>query len=137
LAAIGLFSIAAAFLGIATFARGGEPAAPLGPPYESTKVLVGGEPKRLFDETPIRVDFDRDSVSFDAACNQFGGSMKTEGQRLDVADIVGTEMACPGGGRMRQDDWLVRFFASDPKWHASGRDRLKLVSGHGVIKLVR
>jgi heat shock protein HslJ len=108
-------------------------------PWDSTAVKRAGITHPLFDRTAVSVDFERhgETVGWKAECNSFGTQADIRKHRLVIdRQIVGTEIACPDL-QARQDGWLVRFFASSPKWRILDSGLLKLTAGHRVIELQR
>ena len=107
--------------------------------YVSKAVLKDGVRHPLFEGTNIRVDFDHraeyDSVGWRADCNFFGARVDVTEERLLVGQIAGTEMGC-AKPQNRQDRWMLRFFASDPKWRIRRDETLKLTAGDRVIRLI-
>lgn len=115
-----------------------DPAELLGRAYESKAVTRGSEPDALFEGTEIGVSFEgRDDgavIAFHADCNFLGGPVEFADGRLIIGQLTTTEVACRRR-LMRQDRWMVRFFASDPNWRAPQRGALKLTVGEREIKL--
>lgn len=60
-----------------------------------------------------RVTFGDDQVSFSATCNTMSGPARVVDGVLEVGQVGGTEMGCPGAGH-EQDGWLVDFFTGRP-----------------------
>ena len=118
-----------------------EPGELFGRAYFSTAVTKAGAPHPLFEGTEVRVDFEHrktyDVVRWDARCNIFGARVKVTDERLKLPGLIsGTSQFCSKQPR-RQDRWLVRFFASDPKWGLDKRGLLRLESGSRVMELRR
>jgi META domain len=108
-------------------------------PWDSTAVERAGITHPLFDRTTVTVDFKRQgqTVGWKADCNSFGTRADIRKHRLVIhGRIVGTLIGCPELPE-RQDGWLVRFFASNPKWRILDSGVLKLTAGQRVIKLHR
>jgi heat shock protein HslJ len=109
--------------------------------YLSTAVTKGGKPHPLFEGAEIRVEFEPgdeyDSVLWRAGCNGFGADVEITDQRLVTRRILGTAMLCLPPQLVRQDKWMGRFFASDPKWRARQGRSLKLTVGWREVKLRR
>jgi hypothetical protein len=107
--------------------------------YVSTAVAKDDEPHALFKGTEIRVRFEHrtgyDVVQWWAQCNRFGARVEIADRRLITERADGTLVACRNR-QHRQDRWLTRFFASDPRWWVR-QDLLKLTAGERVIKLDR
>jgi heat shock protein HslJ len=108
--------------------------------YLSTAVTKGGEPHPLFEGTDIRVEFEdgehHETVQWRADCNDFGARVDITDERLITGQISGTEIGCPAA-LVQQDEWMGRFFGSDPKWLARQDRTLRLTSGARVVKLRR
>jgi heat shock protein HslJ len=108
--------------------------------WDSTAVKRDGAPHPLFDRTEVTVNFKRqgETVGWKAECNSYGAKAEIRKHRLVINkdQIAGTLIGCPDR-RARQDRWLVRFFASSPRWHILDSGVLKLTAGHRIIKLHR
>jgi len=105
--------------------------------FVSTAVTEDGEPHALFARTPIEVSFEKrdghDVVGWKARCNSAGGTAEITPDRLVFREMASTAIGCPGE-REEQDEWLWRFFDTNPRWSMSD-DRLVLASGGAVIEL--
>lgn len=105
--------------------------------FVSTAVSEDGEPQALFAETRVKVTFKKrdgyGDVWWRARCNDWGARVAMTADRLVLGRILGTLIGCPGE-REEQDEWLDRFFDSDPRWTMSD-DRLTLESGEAVLEL--
>jgi heat shock protein HslJ len=55
---------------------------------EAASTLVGGT------EVTLRFDMDRGNIGGNSGCNQFGTTFQIDDDRIRIADLVGTEMAC-------------------------------------------
>jgi len=117
-----------------------EPAELFGRAYFSTAVKKDGAPHRLFEGTEIRVDFERreeyDVVRWRADCNYFGAPVEITDKCLVTGQAEGTLVAC-SPPLARQDGWLARFFASNPRWRTGRGQTLRLRAGERVVKLRR
>jgi META domain-containing protein len=111
----------------------------LGNRYASISVTRDGEPHELVEGTRIRVRFEEragyDAVSWRAGCDRFGARVEISPWRLITGQISSTKMKCRNP-LLRQDEWLMRFLARDPRW-TIGEAKLRLRSGDDVIRLRR
>lgn len=105
--------------------------------FLSVSVTEGDGPRQLATDDPIRLAFeerdDRDVVRWRAGCNTYGGTVNVTAERLLLGEISGTQVGCRDELH-EQDEWLVGFFAADPRWRL-GDDMLTLTSGEAVIEL--
>ena len=98
----------------------------------SVTVRSGGDP---FEGDPrVRVSFGRESVTWSARCNIFGGEMKIRPHRLWVKPNFQTEQGCSSRAE-RENVWLLAFFGADPRWEAGRRGTLVLTAGSGTLTL--
>jgi META domain len=108
-------------------------------PFISTAVTENGAPRSLVPGTRIEVRFmehtltGQPGVGWRAGCNTFGSDVEIAPDRLILGDIGGTAAGCPSEDLHEQDDWLARFFDSDPRWRLN--DRLVITSDGTVITL--
>jgi heat shock protein HslJ len=102
--------------------------------FLSTGVTVDGAPFALVAGTRIRLIFDNGSLSANAGCNIIGGNLVIDGDTLRFSGVSMTEMGCDQA-RHAQDDWLVTFLSSSPKFVLDGND-LTLTSGMTVVTLL-
>ena len=114
---------------------GGEP---FGNSYVSTSIEKEGERYELFDDKRLRVSFSgsdgQGSVGWRATCNEFFAPVQMEGNRLIIESAGSTLMECFPLRRMRQDNFIKRFFEADPTYVVSG-NRLELSARDVVIHL--
>ena len=61
----------------------------------------------------LRLTIRPGELSAQATCNTFSGRADWSGGVLDLRNLAGTEMGCPGDGHA-QDEWLVDFLTSSP-----------------------
>ena len=70
----------------------------------------------------LRVTFRENEISFQATCNTMSGRAEwVDDGVLEVSNLGGTEMGCPGAG-FEQDEWLVDLFTSSPDLLVEGTD---------------
>lgn len=81
-----------------------------------------------------RVSFGDGQVSFSATCNTMSGSARVVDGVLEVGQVGGTEMGCPGPGH-EQDQWLVDFFTGGPSVEILDTG-LTLTSGGTTLRLL-
>ncbi len=63
--------------------------------------------------TEFTARFEAGQVSGNGGCNQYGGSYIVEGNRLTIAELYSTEMAClEPEGLMEQEAYLLEFLGS-------------------------
>ena len=63
--------------------------------------------------TEFTTSFEAGQVSGSGGCNQYGGSYIVEGNRLTIAEMYSTEMAClEPEGLMEQEAYLLEFLGS-------------------------
>jgi heat shock protein HslJ len=115
------------------------PPGPLsGRTFVSTAVTENGVPRQLVPGTRIEVGFTENTltgqpgVGWRAGCNTWGSDVEITADRLILGAIGGTAIGCRDD-LLAQDDWLARFFDSDPRWRLN--DRLILASDGTVIEL--
>jgi heat shock protein HslJ len=133
---------ALAFVGVGAMAlvhAQGSGGALFGRAYLSKKVIKNGAPHTLVEGTKIRVKFEHrdnyDNVGWHSGCNYYGAHVDVRPKRLKLGGIGSTAIGC-SKPLLRQDEWVGRFFGSDPRWVRHGR-RLRLRAGDDVIKLRR
>ncbi len=90
--------------------------------FLSQSVEVDGEPYPLVDGTRIMIRFSEDGqLTANAGCNTLGATVATDGGRLTVSGVGGTEMGCDPALHT-QDTWLATFLSEGPQWsYADGR----------------
>ena len=108
-------------------------------PYTSTAVEKDDALHPLFTGVEVALRFGRGEreagISLVAQCNRIWAPIEITPESLQVGEIWGTAAGC--SDRLHaQDEWLVRFFRSDPHWRAEG-GRLRLWSKSRVIRLRR
>lgn len=102
--------------------------------FLSTEVREGDAAKPLVDGTRIRMTFQPDGLQLHVGCNHLGAQApQIAGGRLVVDGVGGTEMGC-AEPLAAQDEWLMAFVQSKPKWNLDG-DVLTLTSDDAQIKL--
>jgi heat shock protein HslJ len=118
--------IVVALAGLAGCGRGTESQAgtagspgdePWGRTFLSTDVTEQGRPRPLVSGTRITLTLVEDGhrLGAQAGCNQMGGPVSFDGDRLVVRDLATTDMGCDPP-RHAQDEWLARFLTSRPQW---------------------
>lgn len=106
----------------------------VGKSYLSLTVTEDGEAKALVPDTRIRLDFRDDGVlSANAGCNWQGGYISTDGGKLSIDGIGGTEMSCGPAGDA-QEKWLERLLLDKPTWKLEG-DLLTITRGSTTMVL--
>ena len=139
--AFGLAAVAAcAFTSaVAPVTHAGDESKLFGPAYFATSITKEGEARELVEDTRLRVKFkrdeERDAVTWSAGCNYFGARIVLGDAHIDTRQIIGTQIGCRRA-LARQDDWIAKFFRSDPGWTAEGR-RLTLSTERVEIELRR
>lgn len=66
-------------------------------------------------------------------CNGYGAPIEVSRDRLLLDGYAGTAAMC-SEEENKQEEWALRFFASDPYWRVDG-DRLWLWSGETIVEL--
>ncbi|MDQ3759483.1 MAG: META domain-containing protein, partial [Actinomycetota bacterium] len=121
---------------VAPVTHGGDESKLFGPAYFATSITKDGEARELVEDTRLRVKFnrdeERDAVTWSAGCNYFGARIVLADAHIDTRQISGTQIGCRRA-LARQDDWIARFFASDPAYSTEGR-RLTLSNERIVIE---
>lgn len=112
-------------------------AAPLaGQVFLSDEVTVAGKPHALAPRTRVSLEFTDDGrLIATAGCNTMSGPVRTSEGRLEVDDLVVTELGCDPE-RHAQDEWLARILGAGPEWrrHGSG---LTVTAGDTELVLSR
>ena len=72
-------------------------------------------------------------IDWKANCNGYGSKLRIEADAFDLREVGSTLIGCPERPR-QEDDWLWRFFESDPRWRLEGRD-LVLSSDGAALRL--
>lgn len=103
--------------------------------FLSQSVKVDGQPHELVEGTRIMLRFSEDGqLTANAGCNTLGADVSTDGGRLTVSGIGGTEMGCDPALHT-QDTWLATFLSDGPLWsYADGR--LALTGDNTAIVLL-
>lgn len=101
--------------------------------FISAAVTENGKPRPLVPDTHISVTFGGRDVGWQAGCNSAGADVEITADRLRLGTIASTLIGC-SDQLNEQDEWLLDFFRSDPKWRLSD-DRLVLSSDETVIEL--
>lgn len=117
-------------------APSGDPEDLWGRTFVSAQVTEDDQPRALIPGTRIRLIFgkERRSLGWSAGCNGFGTRVRITADRLLLlGQVLGTLRGC-SEELEEQDDWLARFFGSDPEWELRG-DSLILTSGNTIIEL--
>jgi len=96
-----------------------------------TFLSTGVTGRQLVPGTRVRLAFDEGSLSADAGCNQMGGQVRLDGDRLIADGLAGTEMGCEPD-LMEQDTWLVELLQSEPEVVLDG-DALTLRGTDGTV----
>ena len=131
-----LLALALIALSMMSASSAGSPGSGLsGKRWVSVKVVRNGSPHELVSGTRVKLklvhEAKRDVARWSAGCNLFGGELSVTPRRLLIGQVTQTEMGC-SPPLHRQDRWLARFFASDPRWARQGQ-RLRLRSGDDLV----
>ncbi len=98
-------------------------------PPTGSWVLVEGEGPDgevpLVEDAPITLDVEDGELGGTAACNSYGGSVEVDGQQLRIAELIQTEMACPGEGVMDSEAAYLDALRAVDTHHRDG-ERLEL-----------
>ena len=134
----GIASILALSLAAGGLAGCGSEAAdePVGRDYALTSVALaagGDPPPYLSDATRISFAEDGGRVSWRARCNTFDATARLTESRVEIEEVIGTEIGCDPG-RHREDEWLTDFFTEDPRWRLDGSG-LTLSTDRATIEL--
>lgn len=86
--------IAAMLVGLVAAACGLGPVTDLDGEWVLERGTVGGQPLPLVEEARVSLRIDGSEVGGTAACNQYGGEMDREGDRITIGALSMTEMAC-------------------------------------------
>lgn len=87
-------------------------------------------------ESNYMLRFDADGLSGRAGCNSLSAAYGVAGDRLQVAPITSTRMACPGP-RMRHEQFVTGLLRSTPRIAFQGDRVMVLSGGGGFIRLQR
>ena len=128
----GMAVLAVAGCGNSTGATGaGDPAE--APPRPGDYVATG-LPEPFAEDDTLRLTVRDGEISAQATCNTMGGTAEWARGVLEVTDLAGTEMGCPGDGHA-QDEWLVDFLTASPAYDVEG-DTFTLTRDEDRIRLV-
>jgi heat shock protein HslJ len=87
-----------------------------GQTFDATSVTEGGKPYALVAGTRVSLAFTDDGrLAASAGCNTMSGAVRTDGDRLDIADLAVTDMGCDPP-RHEQDEWLAGVLGDGPVW---------------------
>lgn len=87
-----------------------------GQTFDATSVTEHGKPYALVEGTKVSLAFTDDGrLAASAGCNTMSGAVRTDGDRLEIADLAVTDMGCDPP-RHAQDDWLARVLGGEPTW---------------------
>lgn len=95
--------------------------------FLSVSVTEDGKPKQLAPNTRIGLRFADGNVHAETGCNQLGGKVSTDGGKLTVDALGGTEMGCDPA-RHAQEDWVGKLLRDRPTWKLEA-DKLTLTRG--------
>jgi heat shock protein HslJ len=101
--------------------------------FLSVSVSENGKPKELAPNTRIGLRFEGGNVHAETGCNQLGGEVSTDGGKLTVDQLGGTEMGCDPA-RHAQEDWVGQLLRDRPEWKLDA-DKLTLTRGTTTLVL--
>lgn len=102
-------ALASALLILGCSAAGGSGAAPAALDGR-TFLSTGIEGASLVPNSQVRLSFTDGGLTANAGCNHLGGTYTIDGDRLRIAQVSSTEMACEEP-LMQQDQWLSSFLS--------------------------
>jgi heat shock protein HslJ len=94
--------------------------------WQLTEILVDPTPLQVPDSLPISVKFVDGRLEGHGGCNGFGGSYKTEGNKLTVSGLIRTEMFCEGASKW--EDNFLQCLEKSQTFQIAG-ERLEVMSG--------
>jgi heat shock protein HslJ len=103
--------------------------------FLSQSVTEDGAPRPLAGPEPITLTFDGDRLGAQPGCNSLGGTYTLDVDRLEVADLAMTEMACMDTALMDQDQWFAEILLAEPTLALAG-DTLTMTSGSTILVFV-
>jgi heat shock protein HslJ len=103
--------------------------------FLSQSVTEDGGPRPLAGSEPITLTFDGDRLGAQPGCNSLGGTYSLDVDRLEVADLAMTEMACLEPALMDQDQWFAELLLAGPTLALSG-DTLTMTSGSTMLVFI-
>ncbi len=99
-------------------------------------VTEHGASRPLVAGTKITLGFEDGRLSANAGCNSMSTTYSMEGDQVRVGtDMMTTEMACFGDGRMGQEQWFASLLRDHPTLVLAG-DQLVVTSADTVVVLV-
>ncbi|WP_170140993.1 META domain-containing protein [Allonocardiopsis opalescens] len=101
--------------------------------FTAESVTEGGAERPPVEGTAITVGFRDGQIHADAGCNQMTGTATIGADRIEVAELMSTEMGCDPA-RHEQDEWLAGVLTANPAYTLDG-DRLRLETDTTVIEL--
>ncbi|MDX6281448.1 MAG: hypothetical protein QOH03_2519 [Kribbellaceae bacterium] len=101
--------------------------------FLSVSVNEDGKPKELAPNTRIGLRFEGGDVHAETGCNQLGGKVSTDGGKLTVDQLGGTDMGCDPA-RHAQEDWVGQLLRDKPAWKLDA-DKLTLTRGTTTLVL--
>jgi len=114
---------------LALVACGAQVSGPGDPPPRGEYRLVEGHGPDgeipLVEDAPVTLTVDDEDWGGTAACNQYGGTVTLDGDRLEVREVLQTEMACANGTVMRSERAYLDAFMTVDRFAHDG-DRLVL-----------
>lgn len=115
--------------------QGHELPSPLNRDFVATSV-EGTPAPPISEPAAVHVSFTKPAgraISWEANCNSFFATVRVGARRLKLSEAGGTLVGCEPALE-REDEWLNRFFESDPYWGVEGA-ALLLRSDGRVMKL--
>jgi heat shock protein HslJ len=103
--------------------------------FLSESVTEDGQPRLMAGDQPIRLTFADGRITANPGCNSMGGSYSLDVDRLIVAELATTEMACADVALMDQDTWFADLLTAGPTLALAG-DSLTMTSGSTIIVFV-
>jgi heat shock protein HslJ len=101
--------------------------------FLSVSLTEDGKPKELAPKTRIGLRFADGNVHAETGCNQLGGEVSTDGGKLTIDVLGGTEMGCDAP-RQEQEHWVEQLLKDRPTWKLDA-DKLTLTRGTTTLVL--
>ena len=97
--------------------------------WEATQ--ISGNP--VTTRAPVTLSFADGRASGHSGCNRYSGTATIEANRIRIAEIVSTKMACMEDGAMQTEMTYLQALSAAETWTVSADGKLTLTGSKGTV----